>query len=257
MGQKVNPVGMRIGLNKDWLSRWFANKNDFSTFLAEDEKIRKFLEKSIDRSALLSHIEIERKKTAEGYSIKISVFVARPGVVIGEKGANIEALRKSLSKLCKGSDVRIDVIEVKNPNLDAKIVSQQIANQLEQRASFRIVQKKAITQVRKSGAQGVKTKVSGRLGGAEIARDEGYKDGTMAINTLKTDIDYAISEAQTTYGKLGVKVWISRGGKEFYKFSEETLTSDKEQNSSKKDNRRNKQPRQSLKGENHVTTKES
>jgi small subunit ribosomal protein S3 len=226
MGQKVNPVGMRIGLNKDWSSRWFADKKDFSTFLMEDDNTRKYIEKTIDKSALLSHIDIERKKTDKGYNVNVQIFVARPGIVIGEKGANIEALRKAISKICHKSNIKIDVVEVKNPSLDAKIVSEQIATQLEQRASFRIAQKKAIRQVRKAGARGIKTQVAGRLGGAEIARDEGYKEGTMAINTLRTDIDYAVSEAHTTYGKLGVKVWISRGEKEFNKFEDETMKSD-------------------------------
>jgi len=222
MGQKVNPVGMRIGLNKDWSSRWYASNKDYSTFLMEDVNIRKYIVNHLDRGALLSHIDIERKKSDVGNNVNVQIFVARPGMVIGEKGANIEALRKALVKIAHKSNVKIDVIEVKNPSLDAKIVSQQIAQQLEQRASFRIAQKKAITQVRKAGARGVKTRVTGRLGGAEIAREEGYSEGTMAINTLKTDIDYAISEAHTTYGKLGVKVWISRGEKPFFKFEEDT-----------------------------------
>src|SRR5574344_2390219 len=239
MGQKVNPVGMRIGLNKDWSSRWFADKKDFSTFLMEDDNTRKYIEKTIDKSALLSHIDIERKKTDKGYNVNVQIFVARPGIVIGEKGANIEVLRKAISKICHKLTIKIDVIEVKNPSLDAKIVSQQIATQLEQRASFRIAQKKAITQVRKAGARGIKTRVTGRLGGAEIAREEGYSEGTMAINTLKTDIDYAISEAHTTYGKLGVKVWISRGEKGFDNFNEDTLKTLQEAKEPRKENNQN------------------
>ncbi len=233
MGQKVNPVGLRIGLNKDWSSRWFAENKDFSTFLLEDSNTRKYLEKTIAKDAYLSHIDIERKKTDKGYNVNVQIFVARPGFVIGEKGANIEVYKKAISKICNGANIKIDVIEVKNPSLDARIVSEQIADQLERRASFRIAQKKAIMQVRKAGARGIKTRVSGRLGGAEIAREEGYKEGTMAINTLRTDIDYAISEAHTTYGKLGVKVWISRGEKEFGKFEEETQKSDAEINAPK------------------------
>jgi len=239
MGQKVNPVGMRIGLNKDWSSRWYAGKKDFSTYLMEDINIRKYIEKTIDKGALLSHIDIERKKGEEGNNVNIMIFVARPGMVIGEKGAAIEALRKALVKLTNKSTVKIDVIEVKNPSLDAKIVSQQIATQLEQRASFRIAQKKAITQVRKAGARGIKTRVTGRLGGAEIAREEGYSEGTMAINTLKTDIDYAISEAHTTYGKLGVKVWISRGEKGFDSFNEDTQKTLQEAKEPRKENFQN------------------
>ena len=211
MGQKVNPVGMRVGINKNWNSRWFASNKDYSNFLIEDNKIRKFIEKNLDKQAFLSHIEIERKKTNKGYVVTVQIFVARPGVVIGQDGVNINNLKKSLEKLINNTNLKVDVVEVKQPSLDAKIVSLQIAKQLEERASFRIVQKKALTQVRKAGAKGIKTSVSGRLAGADIARSEGYKDGTMAINTLRSDIDYACSEAMTTYGKLGVKVWICRG----------------------------------------------
>lgn len=229
MGQKVNPIGMRIGVNKDWSSRWFASKKDFSTFLMEDEMIRSYLTSKIDRAACLSHIDIERKKSDKGYNIFVQIFVARTGFVIGEKGSNVEAYTKALQKKLKKSTIRLSVVEVTNPDLDATIVSSNIALQLEQRASFRVAQKKAISTTRKAGAQGIKTNISGRLGGAEIAREEGYKEGIMAINTLKTDIDYAISEAHTTYGKLGVKVWISRGVKGFGDFSEESsLKAEKE-----------------------------
>ncbi len=211
MGQKVNPVGMRIGINKNWNSRWFATKKDYSNFLIEDIHIREYIEKHVDRQAFLSHIEIERKKTDEKQLITVKIFVARPGVVIGQEGATINAIKAGLVKLTKNDNIKIDVVDVKQPMLDAKIVSLQIAKQLEERASFRIVQKKLLTQVRKAGAKGAKTAVSGRLGGAEIARTEGYKEGTISINTLRSDIDFAVSEAHTTYGKLGVKVWICRG----------------------------------------------
>jgi len=237
MGQKVNPNGMRIGINKDWSSRWFANDKDYSNFLIEDQNIRNYVEKTIDRSALLSHVDIERKKTDKGYNVTVYIFVGRPGTVIGDKGANIENLRKALTKVCNKANVKVNVIEVKEPNLDAKIVASTIATQLEQRASFRIAQKKAIAMVRKSGARGIKTKVGGRLGGAEIARAEGYRDGTMGINTLKNDIDFALAEAQTTYGKLGVKVWISRGEKAVGKFEEETQKVLDEANAPKKENK--------------------
>ena len=169
MGQKVNPVGMRVGINKNWNSRWFASNKDYSNFLIEDNKIRKFIEKNLDKQAFLSHIEIERKKTNKGYVVTVQIFVARPGVVIGQDGVNINNLKKSLEKLINNTNLKVDVVEVKQPS------------------------------------------VSGRLAGADIARSEGYKDGTMAINTLRSDIDYACSEAMTTYGKLGVKVWICRG----------------------------------------------
>ena len=210
MGQKVNPVGLRIGVNKNWNSRWYANDNEFHVFLNEDIKVRKYLEKKL-KEALLSHVEIERIKTDKGYNVIVMVFVARPGVVIGQDGKNVNELKEDLAKLLKGSEVRIDVVEVKNPDLDANIVAQEIAKQLEERASFRTAQKKAIQRVRKAGAKGIKTSVSGRLGGADIARAEGYREGVIPLHTLRSDIDYACVHAATQYGRLGVKVWICRG----------------------------------------------
>jgi len=210
MGQKVNPVGLRIGVNKNWNSRWYANDNEFHVFLNEDIKVREFLEKKL-KEALLSHVEIERIKTDKGYNVIVMVFVARPGVVIGQDGKNINELKDELAKLLKGAEVRIDVVEVKNPDLDANIVAQEIAKQLEERASFRTAQKKAIQRVRKAGAKGIKTSVSGRLGGADIARAEGYREGVIPLHTLRSDIDYACVHAATQYGRLGVKVWICRG----------------------------------------------
>ncbi|MCX5775603.1 MAG: 30S ribosomal protein S3 [Firmicutes bacterium] len=210
MGHKVNPVGFRIGINRDWNSRWFANNQDYSTFLLEDLHIRKYLVETL-KEALLSHVEIERIKTDKGHAITVLVFVARPGVVIGQDGANINKIKKELAKLVTTGTLRVDVIEVKSPDLDANLVAQSIATQLEERASFRTVQKKAIQRVRKAGAKGCKTLVSGRLAGAEIARKEGYKDGSIPLHTLRSDIDYAAAEARTTYGRLGVKVWICRG----------------------------------------------
>ena len=210
MGHKVNPVGMRVGVNRDWNSRWFAEDKDFATYLNEDIKIRKYLEGSL-KEALLSHVEIERTKNDKGTNIVVKLFVARPGVVIGTDGKNILAVKESLVKLVKNNNVRVDVIEVKNPDLDANIVAQSIAKQLEERASFRTVQKKAIQRVRKAGAKGIRTVVGGRLGGADIARAEGYKEGVIPLHTLRSDIDYAHAEAATQYGRLGVKVWICRG----------------------------------------------
>jgi small subunit ribosomal protein S3 len=210
MGHKVNPVGMRIGVNRDWNSRWFADDKTFHVYLNEDIKIRKYLEGSL-KEALLSHVEIERTKSDKGTSVVVKLFVARPGVVIGVDGKNILAVKEALVKLIKNSNVRVDVIEVKNPDLDATIVAQSIAKQLEERASFRTVQKKAIQRVRKAGAKGCRTVVGGRLGGADIARAEGYKEGIIPLHTLRSDIDYAHAEAATTYGRLGVKVWICRG----------------------------------------------
>ena len=210
MGQKVNPVGLRIGINKNWNSRWYANDQEFHVFLNEDIKVRNYLEKKL-KEALLSHVEIERVKTDKGYNVIVMVFVARPGVVIGQDGKNVNELKDELAKLLKGSEVRIDVVEVKNPDLDANIVAQEIAKQLEERASFRTAQKKAIQRVRKAGAKGIKTSVSGRLGGADIARAEGYREGVIPLHTLRSDIDYACVHAATQYGRLGVKVWICRG----------------------------------------------
>ena len=209
MGQKVSPVGMRVGINRDWHSRWFANDKDFSKFLLEDVKVRKYLTKEL-KDALLSHIEIERRKNDKGHEVVVMMFVARPGVVIGQDGANINRLKKAVAKMLKGSQVRLDVVEVKNPDLDAQLVAQWIATELENRASFRTAQKKAIARVRKAGAKGCKTLISGRLGGADIARSEGYKEGTIALSTLRTNVDYAHCEAVTAYGRLGVKVWISK-----------------------------------------------
>ncbi len=210
MGQKVNPVGMRVGVNKDWNSRWYADDKEYHVYLNEDIKIRKYLEKAL-KEALLSHTEIERTKTDKGTNVVVKVFVARPGVVIGQDGKNILALKEALVKLINNKSVRVDVVEVKNPDLDATIVALTIAKQLEERASFRTVQKKAIQRVRKAGAKGCRTMVSGRLGGADIARSEGYKEGVIPLHTLRSDIDYAVSEAATQYGRLGVKVWICRG----------------------------------------------
>ena len=206
MGQKVNPVGLRIGISLDWNSRWYANNKDFATFLDEDIKIRKFLEKKL-KACLVSHIEIERIKG----KIKVSIFTAAPGMVLGQEAKNIKELKKEVSKLIKGKEVNLSVVEVKAPNLDATIVAQKMAKNLEERASFRSVQKMAIRDVLKAGAVGCKTMVSGRLGGDDIARSEGYKEGVVSLHTLRQDVDYAIAEASTTYGKLGCKVWISRG----------------------------------------------
>lgn len=210
MGQKINPVGMRIGVNRNWNSRWYADDQHYHVFLNEDIKIRKYLTKEL-KEAMLSHIEIERQKTDKGNNVVVMAFVARPGVVIGQDGANINRIKSQLEKLVKDATLRIDVVEVKNPDLDANLVAQSIAKQLEERASFRTVQKKAIQRVRKAGAKGCRTLLSGRLGGAEIARHEGYKEGTIPLHTLRSDIDFAIAEAATTYGRIGVKVWICRG----------------------------------------------
>ena len=211
MGQKVNPVGMRVGINRPWNSRWYADKKEYHVFLNQDIKIRNYLEKAL-KDASLSHVEIERVKTDKGYTVTIACFVVRPGVAIGQEGKNSEAIKNELTKLVGKKDtVKFDVVEVSNPDLDAKIVAEDIAKQLEARASFRTVQKKAIQRVRKAGAKGCRTVISGRLGGADIARSEGYKEGIIPLHTLRSDIDYACTTAATQYGRLGVKVWICRG----------------------------------------------
>ena len=210
MGQKVNPNGMRVGINRAWNSNWFANKQDFATFLHEDIKIRKYLTAEL-KKALLSHVDIERVRTEKGNLVTVTVFVALPGVVIGQDGAKVNEVKKQLAKIVKGSELKISVVEVKQPDLDANLVAQSIAKQLEDRASFRSVQKKAIQKVMRAGAKGCKTMVSGRLAGADIARSEGYHEGIIPLHTLRSDIDYALAEAARTYGRLGCKVWICRG----------------------------------------------
>ncbi len=212
MGHKVNPVGMRIGVNRGWNSRWFAEGKEYAVLLNEDRRIREYIEKHLDPEALLSHIDIERVKTEkEGYDVKIAIHVASPGAAIGSNGDRLNKIRKDLASLVNASKIKVDVIPVQVPYLDAQIVATTIARQLEARASFRTAQKKAIQQVRKAGAKGCRTLVSGRLGGADIARGEGYKEGSVPLHTLKYDIDFAMAEAKTTYGRLGVKVWIFKG----------------------------------------------
>ena len=205
MGQKVSPVGLRIGINKDWESKWYANNKDFSKYLNNDVKIRKYLEKKF-KAAGISQIIIERntKRT------EVSMYVSKPGLVIGQNGTEIEKSKKALSKLVS-EDIQISVVEVKNPDMIAKLVAETIAHNIENRVSFRVAQKKAIRNTMKAGAKGIKTLVSGRLGGADIARGEGYSEGTTPLHTLRANIDYATSEADTTYGKIGVKVWIYKG----------------------------------------------
>lgn len=205
MGQKVSPTGLRVGINKDWESKWYAEK-DYAKYLHEDIKIRKLLNNKL-QEAIISKILIEKTKD----SITINIHAARQGVVIGQDGKNVKELEKQIKKIVGDRDVKINVSKVENPDLDAKVVARSIAAQIEARASFRIAQKKAIQRVMRAGAKGVKTLVSGRLNGADIARSEGYSEGVVPLHTLRSDIDYATSEAHTTYGRLGVKVWICRG----------------------------------------------
>ena len=204
MGQKVNPNGLRVGIIRDWEAKWYADK-DYASWLIEDVKIREFIEKKL-ADASISNIEIER---AAGKVI-LSIHTAKPGMVIGKGGSEVDALRAQLNKLT-GKKVHINIVEIKQANLDAKLVAEDIARQLENRVAFRRAQKQAIQRVMRAGAQGVKTQVSGRLNGADMARTEHYSEGTVPLHTLRSDIDYAWEEADTTYGKLGVKVWICRG----------------------------------------------
>lgn len=245
MGQKVNPNGLRIGITKNWSSRWYASKKDFSKYLVVDMKVRNYLEPKL-KDALLSHIDIERIKN----TLSISVFVARPGIVIGQNGENIENLKKGLIKLLgvQEDELKISVIEIKNPDLDATLVAKSIAKQLEERASFRIVQKKAIQRVLRAGALGCKTMVKGRVGGAEIARTEQYKEGVLSLHTFSNNIDYALAEAHTTYGRLGCKVWISIPAN---LANNQVAPGEKNDRRGQRPNRRfdNKAPRQSKKGE--------
>jgi len=205
MGQKVNPVGMRIGVIRDWESRWYAEK-EYGTLLQEDIKIRKIIFDNC-KDCLVSKVEIERCKN----HINLIIRTARPGSFIGEEGKKIEELKKLLAKETKDKEINIKIVEVANPDLDARLVALKIAGMIEGRQSFRTAQKKAIQQTMRAGAKGIKTSVSGRLGGADIARSEGYSEGVVPLHTLRSDIDYAWEEAMTAYGKLGVKVWICRG----------------------------------------------
>ncbi len=205
MGQKVHPTGVRVGIIKDWNSKWYANSKNFSDYLVEDQKIRKFLKKKLFEAGI-SKIEIERGAKL----IKINLFTAMPGRVIGKGGAGAEEVKKELTKLI-GKDVNLNIVEVKNIDTDAQLVAENIANQLERRISFRRAMKQCMQKSMKSGALGIKTAVSGRLGGADMARTEFYKEGNIPLQTLRADIDYGFAEADTTYGKLGVKVWIYKG----------------------------------------------
>lgn len=204
MGQKVNPHGLRVGINKEWDSKWYAEK-DFADNLAEDHKIRQFLKKRLYTSGV-SRIEIERASDR----VRVVIYTAKPGIVIGKGGSEIEKVKKELSRLTKKKLI-IDIKEVKRPDKDAQLVAENIAQQLESRISFRRAMKSCMSRTMKSGALGVKTCVAGRLGGADMARREFYSEGTIPLQTLRADIDYGFAEANTTYGKVGVKVWIYKG----------------------------------------------
>ena len=210
MGQKVSPVGLRVGIIRDWDAAWYADKNSVADLLHEDLKIREYL-KIAYKKAAVSRVIIERVKGANNKDrVKITLYTAKPGVVIGHEGETKNAVVKELKFITK-KEIILNIVEIKRPELDANLVAQSMADQLEARASFRRVQKMAIQRALKAGAKGVKTLISGRLGGAEMARSEGYNEGQVPLQTLRADVDYAIAEANTTYGKLGIKVWIYKG----------------------------------------------
>ena len=206
MGQKVNPHGLRVGVIKDWDSRWFANKATFGDTLVEDYNVRNYIKKNL-YAAGVPRVEIER--FAED-KVRIHIHCAKPGIVIGRGGTEIEKLRQKLEKMM-GKQVAVNIVEVKNPDINSQLVAEKIALDLENRISFRRTMKQAIGRAMRLGAKGIKVMVSGRLGGAEIARSETYHEGTIPLQTIRADIDYATAEAATTYGKLGVKVWICKG----------------------------------------------
>ncbi|NLV33357.1 MAG: 30S ribosomal protein S3 [Clostridiaceae bacterium] len=205
MGQKVNPHGLRVGIIKDWDTKWYASKKDYSKYLVEDNKIRKFIKKKL-YIAGISKIEIERAAN----KIKINILAAKPGLIIGKGGAGVEQIRADIEKLTTKS-VLVNITEVSHIDMDAQLVAEGITAQLEKRVSFRKAMKQAMSRTMKQGALGIKTMASGRLGGAEIARREHYHEGTIPLQTLRADIDYGFAEADTTYGKIGVKVWIYKG----------------------------------------------
>ena len=205
MGQKVNPIGLRIGVNKDWDSKWYSKSNNFGHLLNNDIKIREYLEKN-HKDAAIASIVIERNDKR----CDVKIYSAKPGMIIGKGGEDIEKLKNALKKLVN-EEIYISIVEVKNPDLNATLVAQNIASQIAARAPFRSAQKRAIRNTMKAGAKGIKTAVSGRLGGAEMARTEGYTEGTVPLHTIRADIDYGTARADTTYGIIGVKVWIYKG----------------------------------------------
>ena len=205
MGQKVHPIGIRLGISKNWESRWFSSTSDYSKYVFQDFKIREYLTKQL-KDAAVSRIQIDRSSE----NVTIAIFSARPGIVIGKKGEGIESLRREIAKLLDTSinNILLNIKEIKKPELDAKLVASSITQQLERRVLYRRAMKRAVTNTMRLGAHGIKVKVSGRLNGAEIARTEWYQEGRVPLHTLKANIDYGVSEAKTTYGIIGVKVWI-------------------------------------------------
>lgn len=205
MGQKVNPIGLRVGINRTWDSRWYADDANFAKILHEDLEIKKYVNKTLSQAGI-SRVVIERPAKRA----RITIYSARPGVIIGKKGADIEKLRGDLAKMT-GSDVHLNIVEVRKPELDAKLVAENIASQLERRIAFRRAMKRAVQNAMRLGAEGIRVTAAGRLGGAEIARTEWYREGRVPLHTLRADVDYGTAEAATTYGICGIKVWIFKG----------------------------------------------
>jgi small subunit ribosomal protein S3 len=205
VGQKVNPHGLRVGIIKDWDAKWYASKKDFADTLVEDVKLREMLKKKLYHAGI-SKIEIERAANR----VKVNIYTAKPGIVIGKGGTGADTLKKDIEKFTKKTTI-LNIVEIKSPDMDAQLVAENIAAQLERRISFRRAMKQAMQRAMKAGAKGIKTMVSGRLGGADIARSEGYNEGTIPLQTLRADIEYGFAEADTTFGKIGVKVWIYKG----------------------------------------------
>ncbi|MBT4686987.1 MAG: 30S ribosomal protein S3 [Rhodospirillaceae bacterium] len=205
MGQKVNPIGLRLGINRTWDSRWYANKREYGALLHEDIKIRRFLQKRLHQAGV-SRIVIERPAK----KARVTIYTARPGLVIGKKGADIEKLRQALSTMT-GSDVHLNIVEIRKPEIDAKLVAENICNQLERRIAFRRAMKRAVQSAMRLGALGIRINCGGRLGGAEIARTEWYREGRVPLHTLRADVDYGVATAFTAYGTCGVKVWVFKG----------------------------------------------
>src|SRR5215475_5581077 len=206
MGQKVNPIGFRLGVNRDWRSRWYASPQELPEFLHSDLEIRNYVKKKLQYAAV-SKIVIERAWN----SIRVTIFTARPGIVIGRKGTEIESMTKEIENLSNGKSVKIDIQEIKTPELDAQLVAENVALQIERRISFRRAMKKAVQTAMDFGAEGIKIRCAGRLGGAELARVETYHEGRVPLHTLRANIDYGFAEAFTLYGKLGIKCWICKG----------------------------------------------
>ncbi len=228
MGQKVSPTGLRIGVIKDWDARWFADKKSFSTYLVEDSKIRKAIKNKYYDNGI-SSIKIERKILSTNnneYSVNITIYTSKPGIMIGANGAGVLEIQKFIEKIVPGKKIAVSIQNVVKPDIDATLVAEGIAAQLEKRVQFRKAMKQAISRAMKSGVKGIKTMVSGRLDGAEIARSENYHEGSIPLQTLRADIDYGFAEANTTFGKIGVKVWIYKGEK-YGKFS--TVAADKKE----------------------------